>query len=84
MARQTPFKWLANTESPDAASELESILAISNDAIFTKDLDSVITSWSAGAARLYGYSPAETIGRHVSMLVPPERGGDSLAQTGPG
>ena len=44
----------------------------SEDAIIGKTLDGTITSWNAGAERLYGYSAAEVKGRPISLLVPPE------------
>jgi len=49
------------------------IVAFSDDAILSKTLDGIITSWNAGAERLYGYSAREAIGQPISMLVPPER-----------
>jgi diguanylate cyclase (GGDEF)-like protein/PAS domain S-box-containing protein len=49
---------------------LASIVACSDDAIISKTLEGIITSWSAGAERMYGYSAKETIGKSVSMLVP--------------
>ncbi|POX37898.1 MEKHLA domain-containing protein [Streptomyces sp. Ru73] len=43
----------------------------SQDAILIKRVDGEITFWNAAAERLFGYSPAEAVGRHVGMLVPP-------------
>ncbi|GAA3318538.1 response regulator [Arthrobacter ramosus] len=54
-------------------AELEGLGAIVNssaDAIMGKTPDGVITSWNPGAERIYGYSAAEAIGRHVSFLIP--------------
>ena len=50
-----------------------SIVACSDDAIIGKTLDGTITSWNAGAERIYGYSEAEIIGKPVSILVPIDR-----------
>jgi len=57
--------------SEKEASHFRSVIESSADAIIGKDLDGVITSWNAGAERLYGYSAAEAIGKPISVLVPP-------------
>jgi len=49
---------------------LASIVACSDDAITSKTLEGIITSWNAGAERIYGYSSKEAIGKPSSMLVP--------------
>ena len=54
-------------------AQLSAIVESSEDAIIGKTLDGIITSWNHGAARLYGYSAEEAIGRHVSFLYPPNR-----------
>ncbi len=54
-------------------SELASVVEFSNDAIVGKTLDGNIVSWNAGAERIYGYTAEEAIGRHVYMLIPPDR-----------
>lgn len=55
---------------------LAAIIAGSDDAIFSKTLDAIITSWNAGAERMYGYTADEIIGHPVSLLVPPDRPDD--------
>jgi PAS domain S-box-containing protein len=52
--------------------ELSAIVASSEDAILTKGLDGTIRSWNAASERLYGYSPAEAIGRSIALIVPDE------------
>lgn len=52
---------------------LAAIIAGSDDAIFSKTLDAVITSWNSGAERMYGYTADEIVGQPVSVLVSPDR-----------
>lgn len=52
---------------------LKAIIEGSQDAILTKNLDGIITSWNPGATHLFGYSATEAIGRSVTMLIPPDR-----------
>ncbi|HOT04309.1 MAG TPA: MASE3 domain-containing protein [Methanolinea sp.] len=51
-------------------SYLSAIIEHSNDAVIGKSLEGVITSWNAGAERIYGYSAEEAIGQHISFIVP--------------
>ncbi|MFF4565087.1 PAS domain S-box protein [Streptomyces sp. NPDC001435] len=60
-------------------NELAALVESSQDAILAKTLDGRITYWNAAAQRLYGYTAAEAVGRHVSMLAPPDRG-DEISQ----
>lgn len=65
------------TASRRAAAEanawLASIVENTDDAILSKDLNGIITSWNRGATRLFGFEPEDAIGHHITIIIPRER-----------
>jgi PAS domain S-box-containing protein len=56
----------------EVRARLAAIVESSDDAIISKTLDGIITSWNLGAQKIYGYSAEEVIGKPIDILVPPE------------
>jgi PAS domain S-box-containing protein len=66
-------------QPPDAALRLAAIVESSEDAIVSKDLHGIITSWNRGAEQLLGYPAAEAVGRSITLVIPPDRVGEEEA-----
>ena len=63
----------AQTRAEQIQRRMAAMVESSDDAMFTGDVNGIITSWNRGAERLYGYSAGEAIGMPVDVLGPPER-----------
>jgi PAS domain S-box-containing protein len=61
-----------SAEAERFRQHLAEVVRGTQDAVLSKDLEGVVTSWNPAAARLYGYTAEEAIGRHVSFIVPPD------------
>ncbi len=62
-----------SSTAPPADLLLAAIIDSSDDAILSKDLNGIITTWNKGAQRIFGYTAAEAVGRPILILLPPDR-----------
>jgi PAS domain S-box-containing protein len=61
-----------SAEAERFRQHLAEVVRGTQDAVMSKDLDGIVTTWNPAAARLYGYTAEEAVGRHVSFIVPPD------------
>ncbi|RZL51121.1 MAG: PAS domain-containing sensor histidine kinase [Pedobacter sp.] len=61
------------TQADEESAKLAAIIESSDDAIISKTLQSIITSWNASAQRIFGYTAKEMIGESIYKLIPPDR-----------
>jgi PAS domain S-box-containing protein len=67
-----------SAEAERLRQHLAEVVRGTQDAVLSKDLDGVVTSWNPAATRLYGYSAEEAIGRHISFIVPPDHKNEEM------
>jgi len=60
-------------ESEQRLRSLASIVESSDDAIISKTLDGIITSWNSGAVRIFGYTAEEAVGQPITIVIPQDR-----------
>jgi len=60
-------------ERDEQLQQLASIVQSSDDAIVSKNLDGIITSWNKGAERIFGYTAEEAIGQPITIVIPQDR-----------
>ena len=66
-------------QGEEARALLAGIVESSDDAIISKNLSGIITSWNAAAERVFGYAATEAVGQSIGIIIPPERQQEEIA-----
>lgn len=70
-------QFIKDISAQKLADEKQAVLAAivnsSDDAIISKTLDGIITSWNRSATRMFGFTEKEAIGKHISIIIPKDR-----------
>src|SRR4029077_4789340 len=61
------------TRNEEASRHLAAIVESSDDAVVSKDLNGIITSWNGGAEKLFGFSADQVINKPITVIIPPDR-----------
>ncbi|MEJ1963093.1 MAG: PAS domain S-box protein [Gammaproteobacteria bacterium] len=65
-------RWGFDSEADGTRAHLAAIVSSSEEAIVSKTLEGVVTSWNSAAERLFGFTSAEMVGQSIKRVIPPE------------